>query len=369
MTMHPRDGNRILLVCRGLDPVGTGRQVELVAHGLRAAGCDVRFVQTTTGGSLAGRLAAAGFPVQLVGSRPVVDAAVAARLVGLAARLRPDVVLASGRSQLAPAAAVRLSRPRTRVIGSVALPPRGWTDVWAARTLDRLVVPAPAIAAAWARRGLPPAALAEIPPGIEAETGPFLTRAEIARRLGLDPGTIWTLCVAPLEAAARLERLLWAIDQLGVVHKRLEHLLVGAGPLRARVRRRAVVQELAERLHVLPHCDLLPDLLGEVRFVWQPGRVAFGGGLLDAMARGLPVVAVEDVASRQFVSDGETGRVVPADPESEFPRRAFNLLEDDALAARYGAAARARAAADFPAAALVSACLTLFARVGFGERR
>ena len=34
----------------------------------------------------------------------------------------------------------------------------------------------------------------------------------------------------------RLERLLLAIDQLGVVHSRLEHVLVGAGPLRARVR-------------------------------------------------------------------------------------------------------------------------------------
>jgi len=38
---------------------------------------------------------------------------------------------------------------------------------------------------------------------------------------------------------------------------------------------------------------------------------------------------------------------VPADPESEFPRRAFQILEDTALAARYAAGSRQRAATIF----------------------
>jgi glycosyltransferase involved in cell wall biosynthesis len=153
--------------------------------------------------------------------------------------------------------------------------------------------------------------------------------------------------VAPLSCAARLERLVWAIDQLAVVHRGVEHVLVGQGPLAARVQRRARVQQLAERLRVVPFCDVLPDLVRASQLVWQSGDVAYGGAILDAMACSVPVVAVASDAARQLIVDQVTGRIVPADPESEFPRRAFNVLEDAGLAARYGDAARQRAAEQF----------------------
>ena len=97
----------ILLVSRGLDPVGTGRQIELVAAGLRAAGRAVHVALTTTGGSLAERLAAAGCTVHPVGHRPTVDPAAAVALAALVRRLRPAVVTAWGRSQIAIVPAVR----------------------------------------------------------------------------------------------------------------------------------------------------------------------------------------------------------------------------------------------------------------------
>jgi glycosyltransferase involved in cell wall biosynthesis len=132
---------------------------------------------------------------------------------------------------------------------------------------------------------------------------------------------------------------------------------VGAGPLRARLLRRARVQELDERLHLFPHLDCLPDLLREVRLVWQSGEVACGGTLLDGMALGIPAVAVASDSARQLIVDGETGRIVPAEPESEFPRRALGIVEDDTLAARYGSAAKARAAAEFPRDRMVAAMM------------
>ena len=66
-------GSRILLVVRGLDPVGTGRQVELAAAGLAAAGHEVAVALTSAGGSLGERLAHAGHAVHRVGPRPIVD--------------------------------------------------------------------------------------------------------------------------------------------------------------------------------------------------------------------------------------------------------------------------------------------------------
>jgi len=136
-------------------------------------------------------------------------------------------------------------------------------------------------------------------------------------------------------------------------------VLVGAGPLADQVRRRARVHELAERLFMMPDCDLLPDLLGQVAVVWQSGEVALGGAILDGMARGVPAVAVESDAAQQLVQDSETGRIVPPLPESELPRRAFGILEHDSLAKQYAAAAVARAAEAFPSEPFVAGLLAV----------
>ena len=353
----------ILLAVRGLDPVGTGRQVELLALGLRAAGRDAHVALTTAGGGIAARLESAGVPVHRAGQRGVPDAAAAARLVALARRLEPAVLLACGRSALPAAAAVALASPATRVASHLAVAPRRRFLAWALGRLDLAIAATPHVAGACRRAGVVAERVLTIPPGITADGGAGLDRAAVATRLGLDPAKRWTLCVAPLEAEARLERLAWGIDQLGVVRRDVEHVVVGAGPMRRKLLRRARVQEFAERMVLVPGCDVLPDLLGHVALVWQSGDVAHGGAILDAMARGVPAVAVDSDASRQLVVDNATGRIVPPLPESEFPRRAFDILEDDALAARWGAAARARAEAEFPADRMVQAYLAALGRL------
>jgi len=342
----------ILLVVRGLDPVGTGHQVELAAAGLAAAGHPIAVAVTSRGGSLAGRLAARGHRVFEVGRRPGVEAAAAARLTGLAARLQPAAMLGFGRSQIWPVAIARQAVARCRAIAWLGLPPRHSSAGWGLARLDGVLATSAAVGAACQRRGVAGQRIAVLPPGVAVETSrgeAVGSRAVVAERLGLDPVKQWTLSVAPLEPEPRLGRLLWAIDQLGVVRKDLQHVLVGSGPLLDNVRRRARAQELSERLFIVPATDLLPELLGQVRLIWQSGNVALGGAILDGMARGVPAVAVESDAARQLIADGRTGRIVPADPESEFPRRAFGILEDADLARRYGAASAARAAEAFGA--------------------
>jgi hypothetical protein len=95
-------GRPVLLVARGLDSVGSGGELELVAAGLAAAGLPVEFAATTTGGSLPERLASRGIGVHRLGARPVVDASSVARLAGLARLLRPAAILGFGRSQAWP---------------------------------------------------------------------------------------------------------------------------------------------------------------------------------------------------------------------------------------------------------------------------
>lgn len=347
-----------LLVTRGLDPVGTGRQLELVAGGLLAAGWRVRLAATSGGGAVLDRLAAVGTRVDRLGLRPAPDAAVVARLVGTLRAESPEVVITWGRSQARLAAAALLfAAGRSRLVCWLGVAPRGMTTLAALRRAHRVVAASPHVAGACVGRGVAADRVVVMPPGAAPAQPTGLSRAALAERLGLDAAKLWTLCVAPLAPEARLERLLWAIDQLGVVHRRLEHVLVGSGPQRQRLLRRARVQQLAERLHLFPHLDCLPDLLRESRLVWQSGEVACGGAILDGMATGVPAVAVASAAARQLIVDGSTGRIVPAEPESEFPRRSLGILEDDALAASYAAAARQRAETEFPVERMIAAML------------
>ena len=359
----------ILFVARGLDPVGSGRQVELAAEAFRAAGHEVRIALTSDGGSCGPRLERGGFAVERLSRRPRPGVEAVAALTRSLARRPPAAILSWGRSQAAVAVAASRLAARPAVVAVVGLAPRRGIDGWALRRADRVVGGSSGVAEACRRAGVVDGRIDVVPPGIEPVAGSGLSRDELAARLGLRPDTIWTLCVAPLDPAAHVDRLLWAIDQLGVVHKGLEHVLVGAGPLLARVRRRARLQRLAERLFVFPTLDCLPDLLPRVRLVWQAGDVAGGGCLLDGMAHGVAAVAVESDAARQLVADGLTGRVVAADPVSELPRRALGVIEDDALAARYGSQARARAVDEFPAARSTAALLATIERAMAGSRR
>jgi len=358
-----RSGRRpILVVTRGLDPVGTGRQVELAAEALRTAGHDVAVAVTSGGGSVPSRLLRAGFPVHRLTRRPRAVALAAVELGLLARRLRAEALVAFGRSQTSAAAAARLGLGGTRLVSVIDLIPRRASERLGVTATDRLVVPDEAMARACARIGVAASRLDVVPPGIEPGTGTGASREEVAARLGLRPDTVWTLCVAPLEPAARVDHLLWAVDQLGVVHRGLEHVLVGAGPLLGRIRRRARLQRLAERLFVHASADCLPDLLPRVRLVWQTGDVAGGGCLLDGMAHGVAAVAVDAPAARRFVADDVTGRIVDAEPISELPRRALSIIEDDALAARYGSAARLRAAEAFSPSAFAAGIVAALER-------
>ena len=351
--MH-RARQPLLIAVRGLDAVGTGRQAELLARGLAADGRNVHVAITSAGGSLAMRLRNAGLPVHEIGRRSVPDIAATLRLVGLVRRIGAGTLLSFGRRQAAMATVARLVAPGVRTVAHVAVPVRSRAAARALRAADRVVATAAGVAESCQQFGVAGARIATVLPGIMADEGVGISRDAIAARLGLDPTCTWTLSVAPLVAEARLERLIWGIDQLGVVRKGMQHVLVGSGPQVRRLWRRARVQQLAERLFVVPHCDLLADLLGQVNYVWQSGATACGGVILDAMARGVPAVAVASDAARQLVVSGETGWIVPPLPESEFPRRAFTLLEKPDEAARFGAAARARASESFPVERMVA---------------
>ena len=136
-----------------------------------------------------------------------------------------------------------------------------------------------------------------------------------------------------LEAAAGLPADVWL-------------LLVGDGP------ERQDLQAAAQRLGLggravfagaQDHAHVVDALFASDLFVFPSQTETLGLAVLEAMAAGRAVVAVQGGAIPEIVRDGETGRVVPPNPEAM--RRAIaDLLAAPERRRAWGARARAAAA-------------------------
>lgn len=79
-------------------------------------------------------------------------------------------------------------------------------------------------------------------------------------------------------------------------------------------------------------------------FVHASDREPFGIVLIEAMALGKPVIAGSGGGPAEIITDGENGILVPYGDVGSLAHAILRYLDDDAFAARVGAAARIRAA-------------------------
>jgi hypothetical protein len=116
---------RILLVARGLDAVGSGRELLQTAHRLRAEGDDVHLATITRPAGVATRLAECGVLVHPLSQRPEPSTAGIAGIARTAVRLRPQLVMSWGSSAMQATAAALLAAPgrsRPRWLALLARP-------------------------------------------------------------------------------------------------------------------------------------------------------------------------------------------------------------------------------------------------------
>ncbi len=122
--------------------------------------------------------------------------------------------------------------------------------------------------------------------------------------------------------AEALERLL-----IRVIHAHV--VIVGDGPSRAAIEHRLKsLPGLARRVHFTGYLTgpRLAEAYGLMDvFAFASRSETFGNVLLEAMATGLPVVALADGGPADVVADGVTGRLLP--PEASAPAMADILAE------------------------------------------
>ncbi len=159
-------------------------------------------------------------------------------------------------------------------------------------------------------------------------------------------------------------------DLGGAAHLKAVHLkIAGDGPLRAEVEARIAQHGLGDRVTLLGERDDVPDLLAHAAVALQTSL--YEGcplTVLEAMAAGVPVVAVGVGGIDELVDEGETGFVTTGDPH-DIAKALLRVLDDAELRTRMGRRAAARARAEFTRERMATETFRVYDAILAGDRR
>jgi glycosyltransferase involved in cell wall biosynthesis len=180
------------------------------------------------------------------------------------------------------------------------------------------------------------------------------------------PSNVTLLAVGSLYPRKRWDRLIKIISLLSTRGIRFQVRHVGDGPLRGEL------QELARQLRVdglirfLGTRNDIPALLADSTFLVHTAEdEGCPNVVMEAMACGRAIVAMDAGDIPFLIEDGKTGFVIRRGDETTFAERVFQLLSDHQLCRRMGLAARAKAEREFRLERLVSETLAVYKAAGW----
>jgi len=184
------------------------------------------------------------------------------------------------------------------------------------------------------------------------------------------PGTRnYVAAVGSLFPVKRWDRLLRVVQKIKNLGRGdVSFRIAGDGPLRPALEKLAGGLGIARAVEFLGEVQDMPTFLRGAKFLVHTSESeGCPNVVMEAMACGLPVVAMEAGDIPYLVKDGETGFVVRQGEETTFVERILQLLADDELCHRMGLAARAKAEQEFRLERLVSETLAVYRAAGWKE--
>ena len=143
---------------------------------------------------------------------------------------------------------------------------------------------------------------------------------------------------------------------------------MGRGPQRRSLQQRAEQLGLGAALTILERAPDLPALLWAMDIYVVPGpHQGVSSAVLEAMASGLPVVAVNAGAAPQLVHDGETGLLVPEDDAAVLARILGQLADSPQRRQSMGQRARSHVEANHQLETMVQSHAALYHELSFVE--
>lgn len=185
-----------------------------------------------------------------------------------------------------------------------------------------------------------------VPIGIDVARFAKGDGSHIRTRMHVGKNDIVLLYVGRLAHEKNIDFL---IDMFALLsrHRKNVHLcFVGKGPREKAVWKRIVRFGLERRVHIIaPEAyDRMPDYYACADiFVYASQTETFGRVYVEAMAAGLPVVALAMPALADVIEDGVSGVLVHTKTPAAFARAVEKLIENNHMRRRLGNAARVRA--------------------------
>lgn len=179
------------------------------------------------------------------------------------------------------------------------------------------------------------------------------TRCALRGQLGMAPDDFviaWTGRMAPGKNVGLL------LEAAAMLPGTTRVALAGDGPEREAIRQCAARLRLGDRVRFLGmRSDVRPLLQAADAFVFPSQAESFGIALIEAMACGLPCIAVADRAggyhcgATEAIVDGVTGYVLPFGDAAELAGRLARWIADPGLRCRMGRAGRERTITQYAA--------------------
>ncbi len=157
-------------------------------------------------------------------------------------------------------------------------------------------------------------------------------------RLGLKPDAPILLSVGRVDPEKRLDFLISAFAHMADQFPEAHLVFAGDGGARKDLEKKAASTKANERIHFLGMVNRadLPDLLHDATiFLSASTTEVHPISVIEAIASGLPIVAVQDEAFEGMIVNGENGQMTPLDVDA-FNAAIIDLLSDDAKMERYG---------------------------------
>lgn len=210
-----------------------------------------------------------------------------------------------------------------------------------ARITDKIITTADSVAHEFIdNRVCGPETLTTIVSGIDFRrwappAGP--DRGQIRSDLGADPAETLIVSVAHLWKDKGYDVLLEAMEAVKERVPRVRLAIVGTGYLEEDVRTEIVRRGLENDVVICGHRDDVPQILTATDvFVQASRREALSRSLVEAMYTGIGVVASDVGGTREVMTDGVTGYVVPSGDSRALTSAIVRLIEYPAESKRMG---------------------------------
>jgi glycosyltransferase involved in cell wall biosynthesis len=209
---------------------------------------------------------------------------------------------------------------------------------WQADAVDRLIVPSTALHAVMRDYGVG-TDIEVLPTGLDLQEFSTGDRARFCARQGLDPRRRTLVYVGRVAFEKNIELLLRVVARLRARFPDILLIVAGEGPALPQLKRSCRELGLTGHVHFVGYLDRGQDLwdcyaAGDA-FVFASLTETQGLVLLEAMALGVPVVAVPALGTRDVLVEGEGALTAPAEA-GPFAAAVGRLLEDAALREEIG---------------------------------